>query len=481
MNTITIGQGKEPLRIQKSMLMRHGVIAGATGTGKTITLKVIAEQLSEAGINVFLSDVKGDLSSLAQPLEATPDIQERLKEVGLTEHVPRAYPVTLWDIYGEKGIPLRTSITEMGPLLLSRLLDLNDTQSGLIDVAFRIADEEGYLLLDLEDLKAILGFMMENASALRPHYGNIAPSSVGAILRRLLSLEEQDANLLIGEPALQIADLLQKPSAEGMIHILQSQKLFLKPKLYSTLLLWLLSELFEELPEVGAIDQPKIVFFFDEAHLLFDGTSKALIEKIELMVRLIRSKGVGIFFVTQSPLDIPDEISSQLGNKIQHALRAYTPNELKNVRAISKTFREAEGINVEEAITSLRTGEAVVSVLDEKGIPTTADVAMIYPPKSKIGTLSEEMYFPLANQSPFMFKYKEPVNRESAYELLATRAELAAQEAERLALEKERAKLEKKKSSRMTPTESFARNIFGSAGREVGRQIIRGILGSLRK
>lgn len=480
-NYFTIGQGQEPLVIQKSMLMRHGLITGATGTGKTVTLKVIAEQLSEAGINVFLSDVKGDLSSLAQPLESTPDIQERIQSLGIGEHVPRSYPVTLWDIYGEKGIPMRTSISELGPLLLGRLLDLNDTQSGIIDVAFRIADEEGYLLLDLDDLKSILGFMMENAAALRSTYGNIAPSSVGAILRRLISLEEQDGDIFIGEPALQIGDLLQQASAEGMIHVLQSQKLFLKPKLYSTLLLWLLSELFEELPEVGAVGKPKIVFFFDEAHLLFDDAPKALIEKIELMVRLIRSKGVGIFFVTQSPLDIPDEISGQLGNKIQHALRAYTPKELKNVRAIAQTFRAREGIDAEEAITALRTGEALASVLDTEGIPTPADVCMIYPPKSKLGTLSEDMYVTLANQSPFMFKYKERINRESAYELLASRAELQAHEAEEEALRKEQEKLAKKNSNKNTIGESFAKNIFGSAGREVGRQIIRGILGSMRK
>lgn len=491
MSNFTVGRGAVPLVIENQMLMRHGLITGATGTGKTVTLKVLAENMSEQGIQVFLADVKGDLSSLAEPLESTPAIQERLAELGVREHTPRAYPVTLWDVYGEKGIPVRVSVSELGPLLLSRLLNLNDTQSGILDIAFRVADEQGMLLLDLDDLKSMLAFLQENAKEFRPVYGNIAPASVGAILRSILSLEQQDGQLLIGEPALQIEDLLAKPSEEGMIHILQSQKLYQKPALYSTLLLWLLSELYEQLPEVGDVAQPKIVFFFDEAHLLFDSANKALVDKIEMIIRLIRSKGVGIFFVTQSPLDIPDGVLGQLGNKIQHALRAYTPKELKDVRAIAQTFRETEGLDVAEAITELKTGQAVVSVLDPEGIPTPADVALIFPPKSKLGTLDEAKYPALVQQSPFQFKYKERVNRESAYELLQARAEQMAKEQEELEtlarLEKEakeRAKEEAKnkpRNQREGITERFTKNIAGTVGREVGRTLIRGILGSFKR
>lgn len=491
MGNFIMGKGSRPFVMENQMLMRHGLITGATGTGKTVTLKVLAENLSEQGIQVFLADVKGDLSSLAEPLENNPDIQARLETLGVKDFVPRSYPVTLWDVYGEKGIPVRTSIAEMGPLLLSRLLGLNDTQSGIMDIAFRVADEQGWLLLDLDDLKAMLGYLSENAATFRSQYGNIAPASVGAILRSILSLEEQDGDLLIGEPALHVADLLQKPGEEGMIHILQSQKLYLKPALYSTLLLWMLSELYEELPEVGNIDKPKIVFVFDEAHLLFDDMSKALTDKIEQIIRLIRSKGVGIFFVTQSPMDIPESVLGQLGNKIQHALRAYTPKELKDVRAITQTFRESEGLDVAEAITSLQTGQAVVSPLDPDGTPMPADIAMIYPPKSKIGTLAEERYGELMRQSPFLFKYEQRVNRESAYEMLSTRAEQLAheQEAEALRVQlekeaKEKAKKEAKNSPRSNRegiTERFTKNIAGTVGREVGRTLIRGILGSFKR
>lgn len=492
MDSFVMGKGNRPLTIEKQMLMRHGLITGATGTGKTVTLKVLAENLSEQGIQVFLADVKGDLSSLAEPLEQTPAIQERLAELGISNFSPRSYPVTLWDVYGEKGIPVRVSISELGPMLLSRLLGLNETQSGIIDIAFRVADERGLLLLDLDDLKSMLGFLQENAGEFRTRYGNIAPASVGAILRSILSLEQQDGALLIGEPAMQIEDLLARPSEEGMIHILQSQQLYLKPALYSTLLLWLLSELYEQLPEVGNVDQPKIVFFFDEAHLLFDSANKALVDKIEMIIRLIRSKGVGIFFITQSPLDIPASILGQLGNKIQHALRAYTPKELKDVRAIAQTFRESEGIDVAEAITGLKTGQAVVSPLDADGIPMPVDIALIYPPKSKLGTLDENRYPQLVAQSPFQFKYKERVNRESAYEMLMTRAEQMAREKEeadtlaRLEKEakdraKEEAKNKPRPSNREGIGERFTKNIVGTVGREVGRTLIRGILGSLKR
>lgn len=492
MDSFVMGKGNRPLIMQNQMLMRHGLITGATGTGKTVTLKVLAENLSEQGIQVFLADVKGDLSSLAEPLEATPAIQERLASLGLSEFTPRNYPVTLWDVYGEKGIPVRVSISELGPLLLSKLLGLNETQSGIIDIAFRVADERGLLLLDLDDLKSMLGYLQENAAEFRTLYGNIAPQSVGAILRSILSLEQQDGDILIGEPALQIEDLLARPGEEGMIHILQSQQLYLKPALYSTLLLWLLSELYEQLPEVGNIDKPKIVFFFDEAHLLFDSASKALVEKIEMIIRLIRSKGVGIFFVTQSPLDIPGSVLGQLGNKIQHALRAYTPKELKDVRAIAQTFRESEGLDVAEAITGLKTGQAVVSTLDPEGIPTPADVALIYPPRSKLGTLDELRYPKLVQQSPYLFKYKDRINRESAYEMLTRRAEQMAREKEetetleRLEKEaRERAKEEARNKprthNREGMAERFTKNIAGTVGREVGRTLIRGILGSFKR
>lgn len=528
MALFTIGRGQEPAELILNMLMRHGLITGATGTGKTVTLKGIAEHLSDNGIQVFLADVKGDLASLAEPIERNEAIDKRLASIGMTDFTPKSFPVTLWDVYGERGIPLRTSVSELGPVLLSRLLNLNDTQAGVMDVAFRVADAEGLLLLDLDDLKAMLGHLSERSSELRTQYGNIAPQSVGAIIRAILSLEEQDGDILIGEPALHAEDLLKRPGDEGMIHVLAAQKLYLKPKMFSTLLLWLFSELYETLPEVGDVEKPKLVFFFDEAHLLFDDAPKALVDKIEMMVRLIRSKGVGVFFVTQSPFDIPPNVLAQLGNKIQHALRAYTPQELKNVRQIAQTFREREGIDVAETITQLKTGQALVSLLDEEGIPKPVDVVTIAPPRSHLGTIEAAREQELIQASPFLFKYKERVNRESAYELLTSRAEQlhrekeeaereerlrkeeAARAKEEAALQKEELKLQAQRereaavqareeakvraaqeraaaaqkrsaSSREGYVERFTKNILGTAGREVGRQIMRGILGNLKR
>nr|WP_288295237.1 helicase HerA-like domain-containing protein [uncultured Granulicatella sp.] len=522
--TISFGYGSKPAQLLSNKLNRHGVIAGATGTGKTVTLKVLAEQLSEAGVPVLLSDIKGDLASLAEKGEVTEKIAERLKKVHMEDFEPSSYPVAFWDIFGENGINIRTTISEMGPILLSQLLGLNETQEGILNIAFKVADEQGLLLIDIKDLRAMLNYVGAHASELRNLYGNIAQQSIGTILRSLLVLEQQGGNQFFGEPAFEIGDLFKTDaSGRGTINVLSSEKLFQTPKLYATFLLWFLSELYENLPEVGDLDKPKLVFFFDEAHVLFNQSNPAVQAKIELIVRLIRSKGISIFFVTQNPTDIPNAVASQLGNRIQHGLRAFTPAEQKNVKAVAETFRQEEGKDLVSVITNLKVGDAVVSTLQEDGSPSFAEVVSIYPPKSKLDAVDAFVRQQLVNQSPFYDKYAEMFDRESAHEqllaleqqfqqeqeeVLAQREAEKQAEAERKEAEKQealaqkeaekQAKLEEKERERQerelerqarqaatkkgdSAMDRFTKNIMSSVGREVGRVITRGVMGLFKK
>lgn len=507
-----IGKGDNNTELLSKMSNRHGLIAGATGTGKTITLKVMAEQFSSIGVPVFLADVKGDLASLAEPGTMNPKIQERIDKLELGEFNFESFPTRLWDVFGVLGHPVRASISEMGPLLLSRLLDLNDTQEGVLSIVFRLADEMGMLLIDLKDLRSMLQYVGENAKDITLEYGNVSRQSIGAIQRSLLRLEDQGGNQFFGEPALDIHDLLMTDhTGKGIINILAAEQLFNSPTLYSTFLLWMLSELFEELPEVGDLDKPKIVFFFDEAHLLFDGAPKILMDKIEQVVRLIRSKGVGVFFITQNPIDIPDKILGQLGNRVQHALRAYTPRDEKAVNAAAETFRQNPNFKVKDAITELKTGEALVSFLDEEGRPSVVERATILPPKSLIGTISEERRKELINSSTMFHKYDKVIDRESAYELLQRkieskfeeekkideqkRLELEMKEQEKQRIleeklsEKEQKELEKQriaeqkakeKAWKNNPINKVTKSAMTSMTGTLGRSISRGILGSIK-
>ena len=500
--TISFGYGSKPAQLLSNKLNRHGVIAGATGTGKTVTLKVLAEQLSEAGVPVLLSDIKGDLASLAEKGEVTEKIAERLKKVHVEDFEPSSYPVAFWDIFGENGINIRTTISEMGPILLSQLLGLNETQEGILNIAFKVADEQGLLLIDIKDLRAMLNYVGAHASELRNLYGNIAQQSIGTILRSLLVLEQQGGNQFFGEPAFEIADLFKTDaSGRGTINVLSSEKLFQTPKLYATFLLWFLSELYESLPEVGDLDKPKLVFFFDEAHVLFNQSNPAVQAKIELIVRLIRSKGISIFFVTQNPTDIPNAVASQLGNRIQHGLRAFTPAEQKNVKAVAETFRQEEGKDLVSGITNLKVGDAVVSTLQEDGSPSFAEVVSIYPPKSKLDAVDAFVRQQLVNQSPFYDKYAEMFDRESAHEQLLALEQQFQQEQEEVLAQREaekQAKLEEKERERQerelerqarqaatkkgdSAMDRFTKNIMSSVGREVGRVITRGVMGLFKK
>jgi hypothetical protein len=404
---------------------RHGLITGATGTGKTVTLQTIAEKLSGIGVPVFMADVKGDLTGVSQPGAIGDKLAATLKERGLDQPAPLACPVTLWDVFGEQGHPVRATISDMGPLLLGRMLDLNDTQAGVLNIVFKIADDNGLLLLDLKDLRAMLQHVGENASQFTTRYGNISAASVGAIQRGLLQIESQGGDKFFGEPMLNIADFMQTVGGKGVVNILTADKLMNAPRLYATFLLWLLSELFEQLPEIGDPDQPKLVFFFDEAHLLFNEAPKALVERIELVVRLVRSKGVGVFFVTQNPLDIPDTVLAQLGNRVQHALRAFTPRDQKAVKATATTMRQKPGLDIEAAITELAVGEALVSFLDDKGRPTITERVYVLPPGSRIGPITAEQRQALIANSLVAGVYEKTVDRESAYEKLKGRAETA--------------------------------------------------------
>lgn len=411
--------GTGPLELLPSMANRHGLIAGATGTGKTVTLQTLAEGFSARGVPVFLADVKGDLAGLSQPGGGNRRVAERVAALGLSDWSPSGSPVTLWDVYGEAGHPVRTTLSELGPLLLARLLNLNDTQSGVLQVAFRVADEHGLLLLDLKDLQSTLRYLGENAAAFTTRYGNVSPASIGAIQRALLALEAQGAGRLFGEPALNLDDLLQTVDGRGVVNILAADRLMAAPKVYATLLLWLLNELYENLPEVGDLPQPKLVFFFDEAHLLFNDMPSALLEKVELVVRLIRSKGVGVYFVTQNPRDIPDRVLGQLGNRIQHALRAFTPADQKAVRAAADTFRANPAFDTARAITELGVGEALVSLLDGRGQPGVVERALIVPPRSRLGPVNDAEREALRTGSLVAGVYEEAVDRESAHERLA--------------------------------------------------------------
>jgi DNA helicase HerA-like ATPase len=470
-------RGTEELALLPALANRHGLVAGATGTGKTVTLRVLAEGFSRMGVPVFLADVKGDLSGLARPGGDSEKVTARASELGIAL-APEACPVAFLDVFGEAGHPLRTTVSEMGPVLLARILGLNETQAGVLQVAFRAADDAGLLLLDLKDLRAMLEHVTQNAAQLRARYGNVAATSVGAIQRALLALEGEGGDLLFGEPALDLADLLRTDLAgRGQVTVLDAQRLFRSPRLYASVLLWLLSELFEELPEVGDPEKPRLVLFLDEAHLLFDDAPDELRSKIEQVVRLIRSKGVGVYLVTQNPLDVPDAVLGQLGNRVQHALRAFTPRDQRAVRAAAETFRGNPAVDVEKAIGELAVGEALVSLLDERGTPRPVERALVVPPRSRMRPLSPEERAEAIRSSPLRGRYDTPVDRESAHEVLLRRAE-ARQAAPPPLPPRGRAP---------RPAAGDAADMLGkaaqsaarAAGSQLGRAIMRGILGSM--
>lgn len=497
----------EDIVLHSQFANRHGLIAGATGTGKTVTLKVLAESFSRLGVPVFLADAKGDVSSLAKAGTSSPKFDERLKLLGI-ESVPfAASPVIFWDLFGQQGHPIRTTISEIGPLLLTRMLNLNDTQEGVLSAVFRIADDQGLLLIDFKDLKAMLTYVSENAADLKAEYGNLSPASLGAIQRNLLALGDQGGEQFFGEPSLNILDFIQTDSnGHGYINILAADKLMNTPKLYATFLLWMLSELFEQLPEVGDMDKPKLVFFFDEAHLLFDNASQNLQEKIEQVVRLIRSKGVGIYFITQNPLDLPESVLGQLGNRVQHALRAFTPKDQKAVKTAADTFRANPDFKVDQAITELAVGEALISCLDEQGTPQIVERGWVMPPYSAFNPITPEERQVIITQSIVAGVYDQAVDRDSAYELLQQKvlqqaqqkeadalakqqskeqealAKQQAKEQERFAKEQQKA-AEKAQRDREKLTQdivgTFAKSAARSLGGSTGQKIVRGLLGSL--
>ncbi len=493
MDKILIGKGKYENCILLNKVNRHGLISGATGTGKTVTLKVLTEGLSDAGVPTILADVKGDLANIFMSGEMNDKLQDRLNELGISNFEFKNYPVSMWDIYGEKGIPLRVTVSEMGPLMLSNILDLNDTQMGVLNIIFRVADSEGLLLIDLKDLKQVINFVNDNRDEISKNYGNVASQSLSAISRKLLFVEDAGGDLFFGEPAIDINDLVRTDaSGKGLVNILNANKLISNPLLYSMLLLYLLSEIYENFPEVGDLDKPKLVFFFDEAHLLFNNTPSVLKDKIIQVVRLVRSKGVGVFFITQNPLDVPEEVSSQLSNRIVHQLRAYSPKELKAINAVADTFRQDDSMNLKEEIINLRTGEAIVSFADESGAPSLADKALILPPHSSFVTLKDAEYRNLVESSNLYLKYKDMVDRESAYEVLLKRIEREKIQEEREKLEEERLKeierrekeLEKeRKSSRKQKSyiDKGIDSMLGTITRSIGREIARGLLGSMKK
>jgi len=472
------GQNGAQVIMDAAMGNRHGMISGATGTGKTITLQILAEGFSKIGVPVFLADIKGDLSGITIPGQPNEKISERIQQIGIANFQHRGNPAIFWDIFAKTGHPVRTTISDMGPLLLSNLLELNDTQTGVLYSCFKIADDNGLLLLDLKDLRSMLQWMGDESKALQAEYGNISGASIGAIQRQLLVLEEQGAEHFFGEPALQLEDFCKTDfSGNGVISILDATELTTKsPRLYATFLLWLLSELFETLPEIGDADRPKLVLFFDEAHLLFDQAPKVLVDKIEQIVRLIRSKGVGVYFISQSPLDIPEDILGQLGLKIQHALRAYTPKDQQVVKSVAANFRSNPKIDTEAAIQELKTGEALVSVLHKDGSPAPVERIFIRPPESQLGPVTPEQRDELIRRSPFSGRYEQEIDRESAYELLKIKTERQAE----IADEEQKIKQQKpKSSSRQSAGEALLKSAARAVGSTVGRQIIRGIMGSL--
>ena len=479
--------GKADLFLLPALANRHGLITGATGTGKTVTLQTLAEQFSRAGVPVFMADVKGDLSGMAKAGGSHAKVAERAKQLGVPlRHEP--CPVVFWDVYGAAGHPVRATVSDMGPLLLSRLLGLNDTQEGVLNLVFKIADDAGLLLLDTKDLRAMLQHVGENAAQFTTAYGNISAASVGAIQRGLLALETQGADRFFGEPMLDIADLMQVEGGKGVVNILAADKLMNSPKLYATFLLWMLAELFEQLPEVGDPEKPKLVFFFDEAHLLFDDAPRALLDKIEQVVRLIRSKGVGVYFVTQNPLDIPESVLGQLGNRVQHALRAFTPKDQKAVKSAAETMRPNPKLKIDQAITELGVGEALVSLLDEKGRPGVTERAFVVPPGSQLGPLTDAERKAAIGRSALAGHYEKAQDRESAYEKLKARAEQVAQEAAAAQEPKESSLASDILFGKTGPRggrqsqgllEAMAKSAARTVGSQVGRELIRGVLGSL--
>jgi len=511
MDEIFIGGGGAELRARQTLPLRranrHGLIAGATGTGKTVTLQILAEGFSNAGVPVFMADVKGDLSGMAQEGATGERLRARAAQIGLDAYAPQAFPVVFWDLFGDQGHPVRATVSEMGPLLLSRLLELNDTQEGVINIAFRLADEEGLLLLDLKDLQALLREVGARAAELSLRYGNVSTASVGAIQRRLLVLENQGAAGFFGEPALQLSDMIATDAAgRGRINILAADRLINSPRLYATFLLWLMSELFEELPEVGDPDKPVIAFFFDEAHLLFNNAPRALVEKVEQVARLIRSKGVGLYFVTQNPADIPDTVLGQLGSRVQHALRAYTPKDAKALRAAASTFRPNPAFDTAAAITELGVGEALVSTLGDKGAPGVVERMLIRPPASRLGPADPDVRATVCAASPLAGRYDTAIDRDSAHETLARRAAQAAAEAEaappaedpaetwnraretfstgrryRPATTPRPARAPSRAPVRRSDSagEAFVKSLARTIGSQAGRTLVRGVLGSL--
>lgn len=495
-NSVFIGKSQKQENLLLKLANRHGLIAGATGTGKTVSLQILAEGFAADGVPVFCADVKGDLSGLAMKGEEKDFLAERAATIGFDGYEMNKFPVVFWDLFGEQGHPIRTTVSDMGPLLLSRLLNLNETQEGVINVAFRVADDEGLLLLDLKDLKAILVHIGEHAKELTLEYGNVSRTSIGSIQRRLLTLENQGGDHFFGEPALDIQDFFKTNNkGEGYINILAADKLMQSPQLYATFLLWLLSELFEELPEVGDPEKPKLVFFFDEAHLLFEDAPKALVQKIEQVVKLIRSKGIAVFFVTQNPTDVPDDVLAQLSNRIQHALRAYTPREQKAVKVAAETFRDNPDFDVYETITQLGVGEALVSTLDEKGVPSVVQRTLIRPPSSRMGALTANERQNIIENSHIYGKYEDRIDRMSAYEIFKQRAvarvtaeeeQVKVEVADKKSATKERGFFDDllggpKGSKRQGYGETIAKSVIRSVTTRISSAIVRGILGSLKK
>ncbi|MBN7135566.1 ATP-binding protein [Lysobacter enzymogenes] len=497
-NDILIGKavttpGSGQVFLHTKLGNRHGLVAGATGTGKTVTLMTLAEGFSRQGVPVFLADVKGDVAGLAVAGAASDKLQERLKEIGVADWTPQANPVVFWDLFGKLGHPVRTTVSEMGPTLLSRILELNDTQSGVLDIVFKLADDRGLLLLDLEDLRALLGLVADERKDISTSYGLVSAQSIGAIQRSLLRLEQDGGDHFFGEPALELADLMRTtPNGHGVVNVLAADSLILKPRLYSSFLLWLLSELFEQLPEVGDLDRPKLVFVFDEAHLLFDDAPAALQQRVEQVVRIIRSKGVGVYFCSQFPDDIPDNILGQLGNRVQHALRAFTPRDQKAVRTAAETFVPNPALNVAEAISKLGTGEALVSTLQDKGVPMPVERTLVAPPRCRMGAITEAERAQVRAGSPIGGKYDTQVNRESAAEMLAKRAETAAEQA-KAPPAKTREQDDQEEGGfgqavkdavfgtkrRQGMVETMAKQTARTVGTQVGRQILRGLLGGI--
>jgi uncharacterized protein len=489
MNQILIGKGDYPVHLLAKYGNRHGLVAGATGTGKTISLMVLAEGFSRMGVPVFMADVKGDVAGLALAGITNDKIQQRVAQIGMEGYVNEANPVLFWDLYGKAGHPVRTTISEIGPSLLGRILEINETQEGMLEIAFKLADDQGLLLLDLEDLRALLGFLSDNRKEISTQYGLVSTQSVAAVQRALLSLEREGGKALFGEPALELTDLLRTDlSGRGIVNILVANQLVLKPRLYSSFLLWLLSELFENLPEVGDLEKPKLVFFFDEAHLLFDDAPPMLRQRVEQVVRLIRSKGVGVYFCSQFPDDVPNEILGQLGNRVQHALRAYTPRDQKAVKTAAETFVANPKLDVARVISQLGVGEALVSTLQEKGIPMPVERTMICPPRCRMGAVTPEERSAVRGRSPLSGKYDTPVNRESAYEILNRRT----LERGEIKAGTNQAEAEKPSESRgalgdfiwgtkrrQGMVETMAKQAARTVGSQIGRQILRGVLGGI--